>query len=229
MSWFVRRMVSRSVVACLAIAGCSSSPSYPPAKCPTATFGVPALNDSSVTWSVNGSPPQTTTGFAGTGCSFEFSWGEIVGPIGVRPETLLQGFFDVHCDGGTEGPFDFIFSELGDYRDWHVGTFTVPAAKFGMDFFGAAAANQCRYATDFKDLVMTVTVETATGSRAPYPQMVTDDFVRAFRLDFDTSTATPTTHGGQACEAPLTVRASLHLQQTAADYVYNPDAPCICE
>ena len=73
---------------------------------------------------------------------------------------------------------------------------------------------------------MTVTVETATGGPAPYPKMVTDDFVRTFRLDFDTATATS---AGQPCDLPVTGKVSLHLTQTAADYVYDPDAPCLCE
>jgi len=219
----------------LVVAGCWSSPSCPPAKCPTATFNLRALDDSSVTWSLNGSPPRTTTGFvpyqqaSGGECSFDFKRGEIIRPVGdAVDETLLQGYFDVHCSGGTGGPFDFVFSIIGDYREWPAGAFTVTAERFGMDYFGASAPNQCRITADLKDLVMTVTVETAAGSRAPYPQMVTGDFVRTFRLDFDTSTATATS-GGQVCTFPILGQVSLHLTQTAADYVYNPDAPCLCE
>lgn len=72
-------------------------------------------------------------------------------------------------------------------------------------------------------------VETARGSAAPYPQMVTDDFERTFRLELDTATATPTMSTGEACDFPVTEKVSLHLTQTAADYVYDPQAPCICE
>ncbi len=78
-------------------------------------------------------------------------------------------------------------------------------------------------------MTMTVMVETATGGAAPYPKLVTDDFERTFRLSFDSSTATPTMSDGLACDYPLTAQVSLHLTQTAADYVYDPNAPCICE
>ena len=77
-------------------------------------------------------------------------------------------------------------------------------------------------------MVVTVVVDTATGTAAPFPKLVTDDFVRTFRLEFDTSTVTPTTHEGGVCNYPVTGRVSLHLTQTAADYAYDPNARCIC-
>ena len=86
-----------------------------------------------------------------------------------------------------------------------------------------------RRSADIDGVVMTVTVETATGSRAPYPQLVTSDFVRTFRLDFDTSTATVTRDGDGPCAPPIAAQVSLHLTQTAADYVYDPNALCNCE
>ena len=45
----------------------------------------------------------------------------------------------------------------------------------------------------------------------------------------DTSTATSTTSGGEPCDIPFVGQVSLHLTQTAADYVYDADARCICE
>jgi hypothetical protein len=58
---------------------------------------------------------------------------------------------------------------------------------------------------------------------------VTDDFVRTFRLDFDTSSVPATNGVGEPCDLSLSAQVSLHLTQTAADYVYDADAPCICE
>ena len=78
--------------------------------------------------------------------------------------------------------------------------------------------------------MLTVVVENATGTAAPYPTLVTDDFVRTFRLEFDTSSVTPRMSGtGKACDFPVTEQVSLHLTQTAADYVYDPHAMCVCE
>lgn len=226
------------VAPCIFVAGCWSQ-SCPPATCPTATFNVRALEDSTVTWSFKGSPPQTTTGFVstypppGTDCSFYYSGGQIVRPVDDRStERLLQGYFDVRCGGGADGGFDFVFSKLGDIRDWPAGTFTMvaPTGSFGMDYFGSSAANDCNgVAAEMEGVVMTVTVESAAGSRAPYPQLVSGDFVRTFRLEFDTSNATSTSSGGESCDFPIVAQVSLHLAQTAADYVFDADAPCVCE
>jgi len=80
-------------------------------------------------------------------------------------------------------------------------------------------------------VVMTITVASATGGRAPYPKGVTDDFSRDLRVDFDTASVVPTTSWTPPapCTAAVTVQASLHLVQTAADYVYDPNASCPCE
>jgi hypothetical protein len=199
---------------------------------------VRSLDDSTVTWSSPGGPSQTTTGFVssypptGTDCSFAFTQGRIYSPAGdVSADQLLPGYFDVRCGGGGNGGFDFVFWQLGDYRDLSAGTFTMvaPTGNFAMDFFGPVPAYSCTGAVDVRGLVLTVTVETATGHGAMYPQLVTGDFVRTFHLDFDTSTATATTSGGQACDFPVVGQVSLHLTQTAADYVYDPNASCGCD
>lgn len=57
---------------------------------------------------------------------------------------------------------------------------------------------------------------------------MTDDFVRTFRVELDTSGATARTPAGEICDFPVTEKASLHLTQTAADYVYNADDLCPC-
>ena len=222
---------------CLLVAGCTPQ-SCGPSKCPTATYNVRALNDSTVTWSLAGGPPQTTTGFVttdpptGTDCSFAFGHGQIFPPSGdISVDRLLRTYLDVRCGGGGNGGFDLALWVSDDYRDWSAGTLTmtVPTGDFEMEFFGPVPAYSCTGTVDLRGLVMTVTVETATGGRAPYPQLVTSDFVRTFRLDFDTSTATATYGGGQACALPIVAQVSLHLTQTAADYVYDADAICYCE
>ena len=70
-----------------------------------------------------------------------------------------------------------------------------------------------------------VDVEVATGSAAPIPKLVTDDFVRTFRVEFDTSGATARTLQGEVCDFPVSEKASLHLTQTAADYTYDANPP----
>lgn len=147
----------------------------------------------------------------------------------MGPETLVEGYSTLKCNGAPQVPFSFLLSRLGDFRAWSVGTFTIVATtqNFGIDLAGSAGGN-CNPAT-FDGMAMTVTVETATGGAAPYPKMVTDDFVRTFRLAFDTSTVAPTTSDGVPCDFPLSAQVSLHLTQAAADYVYDSNAPCQCE
>jgi hypothetical protein len=84
-------------------------------------------------------------------------------------------------------------------------------------------------ATFLDGIALTVNVETATGSEAPYPQLVTSDFVRTFRLDFDTTSVQARDATGAACDFALALQVSLHFTQTAADYVYDADAPCVCQ
>jgi hypothetical protein len=226
-----------ALAACLLVAGCSPT-ACPLDTCPTATFEVRALDDSTVTWSLQGAAPQTATGFvpnppSDTGCSFDFSGpGEIIGPFAGGPEQVQQGYLYVHCGSGNHGELALFISKLGDYRDWPLGTFTIVtgARSLGADYYsGASTADGCGRSADIDGVVITVTVETATGSRAPYPQLVTSDFNRTFRLDFDTSTATTTTRAGHPCDPPIAAQVSLHLTQTAADYVYDPNAICACE
>ena len=75
---------------------------------------------------------------------------------------------------------------------------------------------------------LTITVETATGRAAAYPTLVTDDFERTFRVDFDTTGVTPAIPRG-ACDPVISAQVSLHLTQAVNDYVYDANAPCICE
>lgn len=223
----------------LLVAGCSQS--CGPAKCPTATFDLRVLNDSTATLSTPGSASQTIGVVpypaSGSGCTFDQSWGTIY-PVGdTGADTLLGGYFSLRCAGTAAGDFNLTASKLGDVRDWPAGTFTMtpPNNTFGLDYHPGAsqpagpAGTACGVATYLDGIVLTVTVETAAGGRAAYPKLVTDDFVRTFRLDFDTSSVQATNGVGEPCDLALSAQVSLHLTQTAADYVYDADAPCICE
>ena len=212
-------------------AGCSMGYSCG-GKCPTATFDLRALDDSTATWSNAGAPTQMATGLvpyppSGSACSFRYLKGQIFGP---RPdgtaETVMDGNLSLRCGGAGTG-FEFYSWDLGDYRNWQAGTWQMytPAGSFDATFPEATTGTGCYL--DGMDIV--ATVETAIGGPLPYPKMVTDDFVRTFRLDFDTSTATPVDGIGKPCNFPLAAQVSLHLTQTATDYVYDANAPCLCE
>jgi hypothetical protein len=232
--WAATGVVFATVMA-LVGTDCARQCDIGPGGCPDATFNLRALDDSSVTWTLQGvarvtasrltpAPPRTGE------CSFTFNKGR-VDKFGTAGEaTLYGGYFNLTCDVGDAGKFDLSISQLGDFRDWSPGTFTIfpDDLSFGIDFFGSGTT--CTSA-GYPGVRLTITVETATGSAAPYPKMVTADFVRTFRLDFDTTDIGPTKYGHtDACDFPLIVGpVSLHLTQTAADYNYDPTAPCACD
>lgn len=226
--------------ASLLVAGCSPHPCGGGA-CPTATFDLRVLNDSSVAWSFRGSPPQTLGVVpypsSSSDCSFDHQAGYISPTGDAGADKLLGRSVSLQCEGTGAGRFNVFVSHLGDFRDWPAGTFMMraPAFSVGIEYSPSpseptgTAAPPCGIGTFLEGIVLTVTVETATGGRAPYPKLVTDDFVRTFRLDFDTTSVEPRNADGVVCDFALAAQVSLHLTQTAADYVYDADAPCICE
>ena len=211
MSWKVVALAGAACAGGLLVAGCS------PASCgtrPLATYDLHPLDGGTVTWSFQGAPSQTTGVVpghaAGSDCAFENEGGKIFQAVDGGAD-FVQGYFVVRCMDAGAGAFNFYVNGLGDFRSWEVGTFTMVAAdvSVGVDYFpntpqqGAPPAAACNVTPDiqsafFEGIVLTVTVETATGAAAPYPTLVTDDFVRTFRLDFDTSTAQSRTIEGAA-------------------------------
>jgi hypothetical protein len=224
--------------ACLLVGGCSPVCG---GSCPTATVALRVVSDSAVTWSFQGSPPQTVGVLpdpsSSSDCAFDETSGLIFPVADGGGGTVVGGYFAVRCTGAGAGQFDFVVSRLGDLRNWSAGTFTIvaPAVSVGVDHYSKTAqpvgpaGTACNVSTYLAGLVVTVTVDTATGGPAPYPKLVTDDFVRSFRLDFDTSSVRGTTAAGVPCDFALAAQVSLHLTQTAADYVYDANGPCFCE
>ena len=223
----------------LLVAGCSPAPCD--AKCPKATFDLAGLSDSTVVWSIQGSPPQTIGVVpypsSSSDCTFDQVWGSIYPAGQTGADDVLSGYFSLDCSSAGAGRFNFFVSDLGDVRNWSAGTFTMVATRYGVgvDYYpnssqpAGPAGIACGVATSLEGMLRTVTVDTATGERAPYPKLVTDDFVRTFRLDFDTSSAQPRNGNGVVCDFALAAQVSLHLTQTAADYVYDTEALCGCE
>jgi len=231
-SWRVVALAGAACAAGLLVAGCS------PDSCgtrPLATYDLRPLDDSSVVWSFQGSPSQTIRVVpghtAGSDCAFENS-GKISPGLDGGAD-FVQGYFALRCVGAGAGAFNFFVNSLGDFRSWSVGTSVIvaPPDSVGADYYpntpqqAPAPAGTCNPAVHFDDIALTVTVETATGGAAPYPTLVTDDFVRTFRLDFDTSTVQPRGNDGAECDLPFAAQVSLHLTQTAADYTYDPRTP----
>jgi hypothetical protein len=232
--------VSRAAAALIAIAsaaglfaGCSSSRGCS-GTCPTAIFDLRALDDSTVTWSIAGAAAQSITGLvpyppsAGE-CSFRYSKGEILASSGVNPDRVIAGYVYIQCDSTGGGGFDMGVQDPSDFRSWQAGASQMPAAKGSVIAdVGPSSGLGCN-GLYFDGMELTITVDTATGGPVPFPKVVTDDFTRTFRLDFDTSTVTPANSGGEPCAVSVSAQVSVHLTQTAADYVVSPDAQCACK
>ena len=213
-------------------AGCSSSPGSC-GKCPTASFDLHSLADSTVTWSVAGEPSQTISGLvpyppAAGQCSFRYTKGWIIDYADPK-ERVIPGFVNLQCDSVGGGGFDMGIQDPGDFRTWQAGSWQMAAAGGSVIAdIGVSGGLPCN-GLYFDGMELSATIETATGSPARFPGVVTNDFVRTFRLDFDTSTVTPANSGGQTCNFSVSAQVSVHLTQTAADYLVNPDASCGCE
>ena len=214
-------------------AGCSSSGSCG-GKCPTAIFDLRALDDSTVTWSVAGATAQAITGLvpyspsAGE-CSFLYSKGEIFASSGANPDQVIAGYVNIQCDSPGGGGFSMGIRDPSDFRNWQAGGSRMPAAKGSVIAdIGPSSGLGCN-GLYFDGMELNVTVDTAAGGPVPFPKVVTDDFARTFRLAFDTSTVTPANSRGETCDVSVSAQVSVHLTQTAADYVVSPDAQCICE
>lgn len=218
---------------CLALTGCTSQSTCGKGPCPTATFDLHVLDDSTVSWTFVQSTAQTSTEFVtgdpSVGQCF-FTYQGVVFQSGR--EITTAGQRALACNGGDQQVFNYLGLDLGDPRDWSVGTFTL---------LNRASATECLYCNPvagpagkpciiaaLDSMSVKVVVETATGGAAPRPKMVTDDFVRTFRVEFDTSAATARMWMGEVCDYPVTEKVSLHLTQSAADYVYHSDAACPC-
>jgi len=199
-----------------------------------AIFDLRALDDSTVTWSVGGATPQTITGLipyppAAGACSFRYSKGEIFAGSGANPDRVIPGFVNLQCRSSGGGGFDMGIRDPGDFRSWQTGSSQIPAANGSVIAdVGPSSGLGCN-GLYFDGMELNLTVDTATGGAVPFPTVVTDDFARTFRLDFDTSTVTPANSRGETCAVSISAQVSVHLTQTAADYVVSPDAPCLCE
>ena len=139
--WMAAALAGAVCAGGLLLAGCS------PASCgtrPLATYDLRPLDDSTVTWSLQGSPSQTlgvVPGHsAGNDCAFANESGKIFPPLDGGAD-WVQGHFALRCVGAGAGAFNFFVNSLGDVRSWSVGTFTMaaPQAGVGVDYFSNTA------------------------------------------------------------------------------------------
>lgn len=116
---------------------------------------------------------------------------------------------------------------LGDLRERGVGTF--PLAAEG-DTLSAELEGICGNAvcSAFGPVEATLTVELAAGEGAPWPDIVTDDYVRRYRLSYDSSSVLSGATSSQGCEAcgVLAIAFDLSFEHTSGDYGLVDDGSC---
>lgn len=192
-----------------------------------ASFMMRMVGTGSATWSVGGASPQSvalqTTGVCSTtGPRGDFAASEFGD---TTPPTTLSAGWDFGC-GDNRGPSLSAFLDLGDPRDWSVGTVTLTgkAANFSLRGLpttcsgNGATCPSCTATAD--DLAIIITVEKATGGSSPYPQMVTKDFQRTFRVQLDTAKA-HVVNSPVDCQTPL-MRVDVKYDVMASDFTYDP-------
>lgn len=201
----------------------------PPAGgCPRSTFAT-ELTSGSVDYQLGTAPMTVASVRAGVGaepvgtCSFS-SAGEAA-PNG----SLIAAVPTVHCTL----PNGYVFislAGLGDPRSWPIGVRTLSNASLNLAEAGlvmetcqaaptARGCTPCRQS--LANVTLTITVDKASGGAAPYPNLVSADYGRTYRIELDAAL------GASPSDCPVSVsKLSLSLAQTAADYVYEPHGVC---
>ena len=128
---------------------------------------------------------------------------------------------------------------IGDPRSWKLGTTVLPcdALQSSLHYENPAADDECEdagckscCATCYAHCLgeLTITVEAGAGGPADPPAGVTDDWVRIFRLDFESSPAEMfySPSNSESCELPLQLSFSLRVVMDAASVERTPVTMC---
>lgn len=223
------RLVLAALVSSVA-AGCMGSDCCrPPSGCPHVDV-VGHLVDGTVTWRAG---LGTTTQAPREGLEGEtLVDGDrevIVAP--PRTHTIFEGQaspdtsslpLTMHIRAGaSSGNLDLVV-DLDDVRGPHEGG---PPSYASAIFLGA-----CWVRTNGD---VSVTVERAVGGPLAGPTMVTADFDRVLRIDFDIApplegTSSQPHDGSNACSLDVTMSGTVRVEVKAADYAYDPKGSCGC-
>jgi hypothetical protein len=144
------------------------------------------------------------------------------------------------CSGDSFDRFDLSVA-AGDLRPLGIDSYTAGSVRgsYGDRCLAELTCDLYHGQCDFElppDLVQIV-IEEATGGPAAYPQAVTADFMRTFRVDVvmpeavlglprnsDLRGAAPR----PSCEDTIRIGGSIRFTLNASDYHANPNAGCPC-
>jgi hypothetical protein len=234
-SWF-------TVAVLIAIgAGCGSSSDnyYPPEKRLTGEYAVygAELESASAEWGLDIMPMHTATVVAGIpslgDCQLRMDPGNIPSPAN---STGCQ------CPGGLGMSLDCVvtsevmasprwrvdISGLGDARTWPVGDVVPPTAYVGEDYPSYVADSRgCQRARNTMGAAtgLRIVVEEAVGGIADYPQVVTPDYRRVFRVELDLNETLASQEGG-TCGITATMKLSARFVQNSWNFQAIEIQPC---
>ena len=116
---------------------------------------------------------------------------------------------------------------LGD--ETTLTTRTTSGGSVSASLFVALSPGKTCNDRELTALPVTVTVEESVGGPAAAPKVVTDDYRRVFRIDFDTTDVPHPAAFGPACSARVAMVAHVWLVQTAADFAFVNCPPAACD
>jgi len=233
--------VSRFVMLCLF--GLSTGCPNPrdPWPCPTVSLRPRTPVSGTVLWSV-GEDSGNLTYPSGTPGAYE-EGGAVAGGLGntVRVDPDTQSFvlddwivMDPRTDA-TRLRADF---HLGDPRDWEVGSH--PIERLYQDrrrpetfwevrlYFDDTACKSCRSCEAFVNGVAFEVLE-AGGSLTPYPEVVSEDFRRRYRVRLDVHDLVGHRYedgGPVECASRASLVFDLTFERTSSDFLIEPDRFC---
>jgi hypothetical protein len=200
----------------------SCSPASGPCTGPEATI-TERLVSGTITFTVGNAAPETHA----------LSYSEIAAPLpgACNVGRLLDQVFSnefvngigpsVNCRPAQNWMW-LNLHELRDPRALTAGTRTMTPGQAGLTF--EVSDGQCR--VEATTATVSVDVSRAEGAAAPYPTLVTSDYVREFAIHVETVASQMVS--GYGC-SPVSAVLDLKLSQTAADAVFQPMAPLPCE
>jgi len=218
----LRRAILGTAMAGLAC--CSKAPECG-GTCPQATAKLELTGGTVIIGSVAGTEstlvmvPETEKRVASGTCVLTRSTSDVL------PDNTVNGFLYLICNPATYEMGTFIFA----------GSIVDPRALRLSDTIQFATAWGSCAAGDPNNLgtFATLTVTEAVGGIAPYPTMVTPDYRRVYSVDLDTGPA-DCSNGSVPAGCPICskvgrMQVHLALEQTAADFQYMENGPCMCE
>ena len=129
-----------------------------------------------------------------------------------------------------------VTARLGDPRSWEVGPRSVPATfesydgpdgQVALSFPDPTCEFPCTCSAYINSLEMEVLQ--ADGESRPFPEVISSDFHRTYRLQLDATDITGYRGSGDsrtACPATLSVAFDLVFELEADHFVIRPDATC---